>query len=358
MKGFLKKYLPESIVVYLARTIDNFKYWKKGFLKRNPIFIAPSLLINSNYRREYRAFLEGAYLYEKSLKESKANIHYLRRNVHRLEKGMLMRPRREEFGMRFILGTTKAFRSLLQEKSMEKNLPSELQWSYDVLNEYFSIVKSSKSEFLKAEKIFGECKDSYGKNENPRTKELPYINKKMSLISYEDLLLLSQHRKSTRWYSDKPVNRTDIEKALGIALSAPSSCNRQPFKYYIATEKNKVKDIAKIPAGTVGWFDNIPAIAVLVGRQRAFYDIANRHSIYVDGTLSVMPFIYALETLGLSSCIINWSDDGKREKEMIKQLNLDKDEKVVLSIAIGYADSEGKVAYSKRKNIEEVIKYL
>jgi len=270
-----------------------------------------------------------------------------------------MKPRRNEFGLRFILGTCKAYRSLLKEDQTGEYSQSELKWSYDVLTKYFEIVESSNLEFLKAEKIFKESKKKYDLNEDIEIKEVPYVNSKIPLISYDELLTLSEFRKSIRWFNtNKPVNKSDIEKALKIALLAPSSCNRQPFKYYISTEKEKVNNIVKIPAGTVGWNHNVPAIAVLVGRQRAFYDIANRHSIYVDSTLSVMPFIFALETLGLSSCIINWADDGGREKEMVKQLSLEKDEKVILSIAIGYSDLKSEVAYSKRKNIKEIVKYL
>lgn len=353
MKQILKKYLPEQLVIKLARTLDNLKFFKKTLISKSALFLFFDMSMSSHYLREHRAHIVGAVAYEKKIKNAEENIYYIRRNIHRLEKGLLMRPRRASFGLRFILSTVESYGALVNSTNVAPQLRSELQWAHDVLLEYFETVKSDNKEFEKAKRLFLEQKN---KKEITNKSEIPFINEKRSNISYDELFLLSHDRKSVRWfYQDKQVKLEDIEKALEIALLAPSSCNRQPFKYYVTTEKQKAVKLAKISAGTVGWDHNIPALVVLVGRQRAFPNILNRHSIYVDSTLSVMPFIFALETLGLSSCIINWADDKAREKEMTKNLNLEKDEKVILSIAIGYADDTAKVAFSKRKNIGEVL---
>ena len=113
-----------------------------------------------------------------------------------------------------------------------------------------------------------------------------------------------------------------------------------------------------ISQGTVGWGQNIPSIVVLVGKQRCFSHTPNRHSIYVDGCLSVMPFLLALESLGLNSCIINWADIPSSEKKINTLLSLEKDEKVILSIAVGYGDPSSKVAFSQRKKVNEISKFI
>ncbi|SVE23497.1 uncharacterized protein METZ01_LOCUS476351, partial [marine metagenome] len=41
-------------------------------------------------------------MYLKRLHEKSENVFLLRRNVHRLEKGLLMRPRRPVFGLKYI----------------------------------------------------------------------------------------------------------------------------------------------------------------------------------------------------------------------------------------------------------------
>ena len=167
-----------------------------------------------------------------------------------------------------------------------------------------------------------------------------------------DFFNLNKKRKSVRWFKDIYIPDEIFNKALRIASLSPSSCNRLPFRYIVS---NKDKDftlkLATISQGTVGWGDNIPSIVVLVGKQRAFSHTPNRHSIYVDSCLSVMPFVLALETLGLNSCIINWADIPAREKKMNNLLSLDRDEKVILSIAVGYGEASSKVAFSARVSI-------
>ena len=48
-------------------------------------------------------------------------------------------------------------------------------------------------------------------------------------------------------------------------------------------------------------------IIVIVGELDAYEYDRDRHLIYIDGSLAAMTFMLALETLGLSSCPINWS---------------------------------------------------
>ena len=71
-----------------------------------------------------------------------------------------------------------------------------------------------------------------------------------------------------------------------------------------------------------------------------------------------MPFVLALESLGVSTCLINWADIPSRENRMNKILSLGKDEKVILSIAFGYAEESEKVAFSQRKYINEISIFL
>ena len=57
--------------------------------------------------------LMGRYLYLKRLHEKSENVFLLRRNVHRLEKGLLMRPRRPVFGLKYIEELVNAYERLV-----------------------------------------------------------------------------------------------------------------------------------------------------------------------------------------------------------------------------------------------------
>ena len=140
-------------------------------------------------------------------------------------------------------------------------------------------------------------------------------------------------------------------------MYAPSACNRQPFKYLIYDDPELIKTIASIPMGTKGFSYNFPGIIVLVGRLNYYFDERDRHIIYIDTALSAMAFMYALETLGVSSCAINWPDIGSRENQIRKFLNLKADERIIMMISYGYADPEGLIPYSQKKPIDLIRSY-
>ncbi len=70
-----------------------------------------------------------------------------------------------------------------------------------------------------------------------------------------------------------------------------------------------------------------------------------------------MSFLFALETLGLSSCTINWPDFEPLEARMQKILGLDITERVVMLIAVGYAHPETLVPYSEKKQLDTFRSY-
>ena len=67
-----------------------------------------------------------------------------------------------------------------------------------------------------------------------------------------------------------------------------------------------------------------------------------------------MTFMLTLETLGLSSCPINWPDVAGFETNIRKTLNLDLVERPIMLISCGYPDKEAKVPFSEKKDLDEI----
>ncbi|HAS8180516.1 nitroreductase family protein [Vibrio vulnificus] len=352
MKSFIKKIAPQSVFFALVRIRDDLKYLNLKVSKINKLTAFLSLLFDKAYLNEHYSFLQGAYDYESQVRKGKENRYFLRRNIHRIEKGLVMKPRREVFALRFILETVVVLKDSVGNPEFISS--SEFNWSMQVMKEYFNTTTSDDSRYKQARDIFYTISQPI----RSESQEIPvrYVNNSnhemMSL--FEKLL---RQRKSVRWYSERKIEKEKIEKALQLASLSPSSCNRQPYRYVIKNNKSIASLVAAIPSGTVGWSHNVPCIAVLVADQSAFSNSANRHSIYVDATLSVMPFVLSLESQGLSTCIINWADIPSKEREMSKVLDLKNSEKIVLSISIGYAENDQLVPFSKRKDIEEISVY-
>ncbi len=278
------------------------------------------------------------------------------RNTHRLEKGLIMRPRRDVFALDYIEETVNAYAAALQaSRNGGGPCPEELQWAHDVLAEYFAVTASHPRVDPLRERF-----QALPKPHRLVCERLVPFKRDLSApppVTYEALVALAHRRRSVRWFLPKPVPRELIDKAMQVAAQAPSACNRQPFVFRIFDDPQLVQKVASIPYGMAGYEHQIPVVVVIVGQLRNFFDARDRHLIYIDGALAAMSFVLALETLGLSSCCVNWPDLPDREKKMADLLQLEPDERPVMLIALGWPDPEGLVPRSVKKPLHLLRSY-
>jgi nitroreductase len=176
-------------------------------------------------------------------------------------------------------------------------------------------------------------------------------------VTYDEFAALCQRRRSVRWYEQRPVPRELVYRALEAALQSPSACNRQSFQFRFFDDRALISAIAKIPGGTKGYAEGLPGIAVVIGKLASYPEPRDRHVIYIDGALAAMSFMLALETLGLSSCAINWPDLAQNERAIEHLLQLGPDERVIVLIGFGYADPTGLIPFSAKKPVSAMRRW-
>jgi hypothetical protein len=98
----MKKFIPEAIKPYARASRDKFKQSGFYLMRRFPVLGA---LYYATFSAEFR---RAQYIRE--LSELRSTSALLRRNTHRLEKGLIMRPRRAVFGANYIGETVTIFR--------------------------------------------------------------------------------------------------------------------------------------------------------------------------------------------------------------------------------------------------------
>lgn len=129
-----------------------------------------------------------------------------------------------------------------------------------------------------------------------------------------EFLDLCRRRLSCRAYKPDPVPREMIEKILEAARIAPSACNKQPWRFLVATDpavRRKILDAGIIPGIGMDWLAGAPVILVL-GMKRSFitHKVATRIS-KVDyplldlGIAGEHAILQATE-LGLGTCWVGW----------------------------------------------------
>jgi nitroreductase len=341
--------IPKPIKVMLRRLRESLRmlalkvFSANGFLAG--IYFA---FFSRRFRREHLAVLRGRKQYHDELAWGTTSSPMLRRNTHRLEKGLIMRPRRPVFAEGFIGETVDAYARACSTPGFSAD---ELKWAGDVLAEYFSVV-SDTPVIRPAREAFErenatpvlEAADRAEQSKPFQRSESPATS-----IRFEDLHQLFIRRRSVRWYLEKPVPMELVQKAIDAAAQAPSACNRQPFRFIVATDPEWASKIAACAGGTAGFAEQLPAIIVVVGNLAAYPLERDRHLIYIDSALASMQLMLAAETLGLATCSINWPDVDFAENRIQQILNLPPHERIVMLIAIGYGDPESGVPYSQKK---------
>lgn len=312
--------------------------------------------VNGAFGREQVATIAGRRRYQDELLNPSDNCALLRRNVHRLEKGLLMRPRRPVFALDYLDETVDIYVRLVESlgEQYQEEGDTVVRWAHNVLAEYFAVT----SEHPKSDRARRRFLDSRQLVPGDR-RLVPYqrnLGEELG-VSYESMLALAHRRRSVRWFLDKPVSRDLIDRAVMVAAQSPSACNRQPFMFRIIDDPELVRQVAAVPMGTPGFAHNIPVMVVVVGQLRNYPFERDRHVIYIDGSLAAMSFIYALEVQGIGSCCINWPDVESLEKRMSELLKLEKDERPIMCLALGYPDPEGLVAYSQKKPLSQMRSY-
>src|SRR5690606_35887152 len=124
----LVKYNEEKLpfLIYKSRTLVSLYYF----------------LLNKSFRREIYAVMSGKVKHLKDAQTNKGNYFLLVRNTHRLEKGLLMRPRKPVFGKAYLEETVRNFQAIWNRDEMDRN--PQMKWFYDVLTEYFENVGSDE----------------------------------------------------------------------------------------------------------------------------------------------------------------------------------------------------------------------
>lgn len=322
---------------------------------RRPVLAALYFtLFDESFRREQQSVLAGQLRFAASLKDPRESSSMLRRSIHRIEKGLISRPRRTPFGLDYVGEAVEIYaRAAASPGSL--NLP-EQAWARDVLEEYFTVHADEVALQSVAARFRAAADLAAAAAPNRAPARRPYARgREQASVSFEGFLALCERRRSVRWFEPRAVPRDLLLQAMRAARQSPSACNRQPFRFLVCDRDPLRGKAADLPPGVAGFQHNFPVVIAVVGQLRYYQELRDRHLIYVDASLATMSFILALETLGLASCCINWPDIEECEVRAAQTLGLDADERPVMFLAVGYADAEGEVPYSEKVPAEDLL---
>ncbi len=188
----------------------------------------------------------------------------------------------------------------------------------------------------------------------------------IKLIRRDEFLASAQHdlrdffnsRCSARQYAEAAVDLSDIERAVEMARKSPSCCNRQSARLWVINEPERVRKALEIQGGARGFGHEAPMALVITSDQACFQSAGERYQHWIDGGMFAMSLIYALHSLGLVSCCLNWSKVRAKDLEFRRAFGLPESHAIIVVLTVGHPKEEFSVAQSPRRPVEELMKVL
>jgi len=164
---------------------------------------------------------------------------------------------------------------------------------------------------------------------------------------------LIKKRTSVRSFTERPVQKDEVEKLLQAANSAPSAGNLQAYEILVIKEDSLQESLAEDAHGQK-FIEKSPVIfAFLQDAARSTEKYRERGELYSiqDGTIAATYLQLAAVELGLGSCWI-----GAFNEEKVKE-DLDTNKKPLALIPVGYpAKSSG--GDSPRRELDDLVTYM
>lgn len=264
---------------------------------------------------------------------------------HRLEKSLSFRERRSGAAWQ----AAEELIDLLSGKPEKNRIGFHEGVAINVLNEYAKI-----SDGVNFPRNFNFCEIFSGKDIGgilTRTSnELT-----QGVLSEPEKFFYSRH--SIRDYADKRVSLDLIKRAVYLALKTPSVCNRQAWYVYYTDVRVKIDACLSLQNGNSGFGHEIPSLMIIAADLKAFDAAGERNQAWIDGGMFSMSIVYALHSLGLSSCCLNWSKTPRDDRRIRGILPVKEHHNIIMMISIGYPRDEIKVCASARKPLNSFFEY-
>lgn len=189
--------------------------------------------------------------------------------------------------------------------------------------------------------------------------------KKMETLSSEKVVQKNAtiktiyERRAVRKYLDKPVAKEIIEELLDAARMAPSAINKQPWRFYILTNKDTIESFSKQITKAAASHYHLAFASGIIGKN---YNVFHGAPVVIfitapkdnawaplDIGMCAQNIMLAAKSLGLDTCPVGF---GKfvEDTEAVTKLGMSKKEKVLLSVIVGYGDEAPEIHKRDKKN--------
>ena len=183
-------------------------------------------------------------------------------------------------------------------------------------------------------------------------------------------------RRAVRKYKDLPVEKNIIEQIVDAGRMAPSAMNRQPWKFHVLTDREKIKSFSKeigkasmkgIAGIKIGEAGKAIVSALLHPHEFSFFKggdfifhgapvvifiTAPKENTWaaIDVGACAQNMMLAAKSLGVDSCPIGLAKFVE-DTNLYATLNISGKEQVILALIFGYGDEEPVLHKRNKDNL-------
>lgn len=310
------------------------------------------ILLNNSYY-DFKRFSKWSSANNKV--DTKTNLRSLiTMDYHRLEKGLALKNPKIGFGKDVI----NRLSDFLPQYQNQYGSDETVMITLNALQEYYDFNLEKGLDSKIAYQTIAKIKSNFNPNDHILEKEggTKIIQKKdIQAAGKIDLRSFFMSRYSVRQFTEEEVDISLIEQAVLMAQKTPSVCNRQSCRVYAFSEEAQKKKVLSYQNGNRGFGNQASKVLIVTSNLEHFASIGERYQGWIDGGMFSMSLVYALHSLGLGTCCLNWCVKQKQDKQLKISAGIPDSDLVIMMIAVGHLPEEFKVAQSPRKPLKEVL---
>ena len=275
----------------------------------------------------------------------------LTRGYHSIEKGLALRDTRVGFGLPGVQYLIKNIHLYIRKFGADDTARTAI----GTLRAYCEFNKDRGQESSEVLEALEELEATTGGGKACPAGVLHVERQNIWRASQKDLSAFFESRHSVRDFADQEVDLELIEKAVRMAQKTPSVCNRQSSRVYLYTSREDCRRVLACQNGNRGFGEQVNKVIVVASNVEQFGSIGERNQCWIDGGMFAMSLVYALHSLSLGTCCLNWNVEVPADRKLRKVGRIPDSEAIIMLIAVGHLPETFKVATSARKQLREIL---
>lgn len=175
---------------------------------------------------------------------------------------------------------------------------------------------------------------------------------------HSDFERFARSRHTLRHYCGT-VSEDEIKKAVELAMTAPSACNRQPVRVHCISDKELKDKVLAMQSGNRGFGTDADKVLIITGDLSSICWIDERYDIYTNCGIFIMNLCYSLFYHKIAHCILNWSIcvNPEKDKALHELTGIPGNEVVAAMITCGRTPEEIDIAESPRRELSDILSF-